>query len=243
MEFNLIGVKMKKLFLPLFLTVALLCTQQIIAQTQINQANIYSFPYSINATGSYILTSNLVVPNGASYGIYVTAPNVTINLNGFTISGNVVCTNTNCNFNGVTYGIYSSYPNTTVMNGAISGFYYDVIVGTGNIKDIAASSAYVGIYGNAANIHNNTVFSCMGYGIYVNYGTATNNTISDIGYYGIYGINATVVNNNVTGAKINGIVVSTGLAMGNSTLNNTSSDLVLQNGAIGSSNACTHGAC
>jgi hypothetical protein len=64
------------------------------AKHEIDQATIKAdggFPYKITKTGSYKLTSNLVVPAGVD-GIDVLAPNVTIDLNGFSITGPVVCT-------------------------------------------------------------------------------------------------------------------------------------------------------
>ncbi len=60
---------------------------------QINQSTVAvngnratnGFPYIINQPGSYQLTSNLVVPAGAN-GIGIAASNVTLDLNGFTIT-------------------------------------------------------------------------------------------------------------------------------------------------------------
>jgi hypothetical protein len=62
------------------------------------------FPVTISASGSYILTSNLVATNG---GIVIAASNVTIDLNGFTISG----TGTGIN--------QTSGSNVTVRNGIV----------------------------------------------------------------------------------------------------------------------------
>lgn len=47
----------------------------------------------ISVPGSYYLASNLAVPPGRSYGIEVTASDVTIDLNGFTITGQGVAVN------------------------------------------------------------------------------------------------------------------------------------------------------
>src|SRR5215472_5508177 len=65
---------------------------------QINQATIAAsgnrstggFPFTITQPGSYILTGNIVVSLGG--GIEIASDNVTIDLNGFTISGPVRCT-------------------------------------------------------------------------------------------------------------------------------------------------------
>src|SRR5258708_40205077 len=43
---------------------------------------ISALPFQIKNSGSYYLTTNLVVSNG-NFGIYITAGNVTLDLNGF----------------------------------------------------------------------------------------------------------------------------------------------------------------
>lgn len=58
--------------------------QSTVAATALNRAT-NGFPYIINQPGSYQLTSNLVVPAGTN-GIGIAASNVTLDLNGFTIT-------------------------------------------------------------------------------------------------------------------------------------------------------------
>jgi hypothetical protein len=63
------------------------------ARQEIDQSVVRSeggFPYKIKKSGSYKLTSNLVIPAGKD-GIDVMASDVTIDLNGFGIIGPVVC--------------------------------------------------------------------------------------------------------------------------------------------------------
>jgi hypothetical protein len=58
-------------------------------QILINQSTIMAaggFPYVISQPGSYKLSGNLIVPNGVS-GISITANNVTLDLNGFSMTG------------------------------------------------------------------------------------------------------------------------------------------------------------
>src|SRR5262249_23789179 len=52
--------------------------------------NAGGFPLKITAPGSYKLFSNLVVPANAD-GILIQSNDVTLDLNGFTIAGGVVC--------------------------------------------------------------------------------------------------------------------------------------------------------
>lgn len=69
---------------------------------------------SINAPGSYVLTKDIVVTSGT--GIYITASDVTLDLNGFTLSQT----------GGASYvdgiGIDPSQTNVEIRNGSIKGF-------------------------------------------------------------------------------------------------------------------------
>jgi hypothetical protein len=84
------------------------------------------FPVTISQPGSYRLSSNLTVPDGNTTAIQVTSTNVTIDLNGFSIIGPVVCTGepvTSCNPSGASgVGIVTSSNTTvTVTNGTVQG--------------------------------------------------------------------------------------------------------------------------
>src|SRR5580693_1218836 len=67
----------------------------------INQANALAgnvtpgdapgFPVTISVAGSYRLSSNLTVPDANTDAIDITVSHVTIDLNGFSIIGQVVC--------------------------------------------------------------------------------------------------------------------------------------------------------
>src|SRR5579883_3250123 len=118
-------------------TVTVLCVTAYGQPVEINQAYVAQFstnyassgfPFVITQPGSYKVTSNLKVPAGLD-GIDIRSNDVTLDLNGFTISGPVACTGVglavNCpNGTGVTIGIYSDIPytNITVRNGSVVGF-------------------------------------------------------------------------------------------------------------------------
>jgi len=86
--------------ISLFAT-ALLAASGAFAQTAIDQNKALAgnvtpgdtpgFPVTLSAPGSYKLTGNLTVPQG-SKGIVITADEVTLDLNGFRISGPSKCT-------------------------------------------------------------------------------------------------------------------------------------------------------
>ena len=82
-------------------------------------------------SGSYRLAGNLNVPDAATTVIEITADNVTLDLNGFAISGPNVCTPnpTRCTYSGGSgIGIVAVGPpgvvspaNVRVMNGVVRG--------------------------------------------------------------------------------------------------------------------------
>lgn len=89
------------------------------------------FPVSIDEPGSYVLTSNLTTAAlddpTATTAIVVSADNVTLDMNGFSISGPTVCscsTATSCTPTGTAGGIEVSslaVSGLTVFNGSIAG--------------------------------------------------------------------------------------------------------------------------
>jgi hypothetical protein len=120
-----------------------------------------SFPAcgTINNSGSYALTGNL---SATGTCITVDADDVTIDLKGFTISGN-----------GTGTGIFSpvgfpSHTNLSILNGTIKGFGTGIFVdGTGlSVENVRVlSNQSTGIAGPACTIRNNTVRFNQGTGI------------------------------------------------------------------------------
>jgi hypothetical protein len=84
-----------------------------------------SFPLTISQPGSYRLRSNIVIPNANTTGILVTADDVTLDLNGWTVRGVTVCTGspvTSCTPTGTGNGIDGAgVSNLVVKNGAVRG--------------------------------------------------------------------------------------------------------------------------
>ena len=83
------------------------------------------FPVEIFTSASFRLTSDLVVPAGASAGIAVYATGTRIDLNGFTISGGTQCSGqpTTCTPVGNGVGIDASgASDVRIQNGRVSGF-------------------------------------------------------------------------------------------------------------------------
>ena len=72
------------------------------------------FPVSINASGSYRLTSDLQVPTSTASGITISADDVTLDLNGFKILGPGTL--------GADGVFIDGHQNVEVRNGTIRGF-------------------------------------------------------------------------------------------------------------------------
>ena len=87
------------------------------------------FPYKITTSGSYRLASNLVVSEVNTNGIDVLTDNVTLDLNGFAITGPVVCSGPPVTCSppsrsvGVNTGEFiAAHDNIAVSNGVVQGF-------------------------------------------------------------------------------------------------------------------------
>ncbi len=104
------------------------------------------YPVSISRSGSYRLSGNLTVADADTGGILITAPNVTLDLNGFSVLGPVHCiyngAEVACDDTGNGVGIQSSVPGlneyegNAISNGVVRGFgHHGVSVGYGTLID------------------------------------------------------------------------------------------------------------
>jgi hypothetical protein len=167
------------------------------------------FPVEIENAGSYRLTSDLILDGLASARIVVTAGDVTIDLNGFTVAGPVTCSGSpvQCTDKGfVGHGIDAlSAPGVTVRNGVVRGNVDGVRVGQqGRVEDVrAAHNGRDGISILGGVVENCTAVLNGSRGIYAVDGSLIHgNTASHNGGDGIYLINRGLVSNNVT--RLNG---------------------------------------
>ena len=99
---------------------------------EINQASVAAgggFPRTIDQPGSYVLTSDLVVPTVNTTAISITAEGVTLDLGGFSIRGPVTCSgdgttrgqNTACSASGTGIGIAVDGGTAVIRNGFVRG--------------------------------------------------------------------------------------------------------------------------
>lgn len=151
---------------------------------EINQAKVLAnggFPYVASTSASYRLTGNLTVSSTTADAIDVSASGVTIDLNGFAITGPGGSTSGN--------GISGAgATDLTVENGTISGFGGNAAIRTGNngmIKNVHTGSNGQGIVaGNGSAISDNvahdnsgTGINCNGSGCAISGNAAYNNAV------------------------------------------------------------------
>jgi hypothetical protein len=140
--------------------------------TLINQSTVTAaggFPFNILVPGSYKLSGNLQVPANAN-GIQISASGVTLDLNGFSITGPIICQGQNCTpHTGDTTGIFYTVTRTVIRNGHISGFdngiQADVIPG-GTIEDVhITNTPGFGIFTINTLVRHNEISATGGFGL------------------------------------------------------------------------------
>ena len=172
---------------------------------------ISSLPFSITQPGSYYVTTNLYVASGD--GISISAGNVTVDLNGFALTGG----------GGSGIGIHFSpspavnETNVTVRNGSLSGWGYGVAASTGShnfvLEHLAVSDC--ANYGIGSPVGPIFVRDCISDyngtdGIYAYNSQITDCDASNNGNIGICGINCTVRNCSVVNNGNYGVLISPG---------------------------------
>lgn len=148
------------------------------------------YPVTISQAGSYRLTSNLIQSDPNVNVIDITHDNVTVDLNGFTISGSNVCTlsadawpgkTISCNGMGAGYGVYAAaHANVSVVNGNING------MGAGCIRISSFDP------GEAQRVENVRVSHCGGIGIRIGKGSVARSGASFCSGGGIYLVNGEI---------------------------------------------------
>jgi hypothetical protein len=155
---------MSRIVSRLFVFIMLLGTVQAFAAVKatdgtvlINQAVVLDaggFPFHITQPGNYKLAGSLVVPANTT-GILIESNDVTLDLNGFGISGTVVCDNQGDNCTGLpatgdTSGVEAvlGFVNgqranifgVTIRNGHVRGFTNGILTFGGLVEEITAQS-------------------------------------------------------------------------------------------------------
>jgi hypothetical protein len=201
------------------------------------------FPVTITTPGSYRLSGDLVVPAGA-HGIVILTDDVTIDLNGFAISGPSAPL-------ASTRGIYAATAQRriTVLNGRVSNFGYGIlltgphghiqrIVATGNVQD-GIYAGYQGIVLDCTSMKNGSGISM------VQGGVVRGNTVADNQAQGVWVVGSSlVVGNSVRSNGAAGLQLDalSGYADNVLTGNNSGGAQVIGGKQLGA-NVCGAGPC
>ncbi len=204
---------------------------------QINQARALAgnvtagdtagFPITINTSGYYVLTSNLVVPNQNTTAIVINANNVTIDLNGFAMLGPNVC---------ATDGFSPAQPCTAPAGSTYAGIGVDggsqtpnTVSNTRVINGTIDGVGGMGIFGNVnMRIEGVNVSNCGSYGIYTFGGLIKDVLVRACGNTGIATSGALITNSRSLFNRGYGIWTMAGSVLtGNIVMQNLSYGFVL----------------
>jgi len=186
------------------------------------------YPVSLTTSGSYVLTSNLTV-TGTSAAISIDADDVTVDLNGFTISGPVICSGSGSTLQcstGASSGAgvqNNSYARLTVRDGVIRGFFYGVVAG------------------ESARVERLTITDTLQDGIYGLDGLiAVGNHVRNAADEGIEAQNRVQIRDNIIeGCTATGLVVANAAVVRGNTLSQNGAGMNTGLGAMISENSVT----
>ncbi len=173
------------------------------------------FPVTITLSGSYRLSGNLTVPDANTSAIVVAGgvTGVTIDLNGFTISGPTVCGSFPIVCSPVGSGIGVSAPlgarAVTVRNGTIVGMGRSAVQLESTLNTIdnitAISNGLVGIFANTATVTHNRATKNGFNGLLVGSSVVMYNLAVQNGGAGIGGISNLIINNTLIANALVGV--------------------------------------
>ena len=232
----------------------------------INQATVMAaggFPYQINNSGSYRLSGNLVVSAGAD-GIDINASNVTLDLNGFAISGPGSCTGSGAtiscqNESGVGISCGGNAPTqVTIRNGTVTGFRAgvgilafdepaDALIEEIRAHDNNTGIDFEGIVGGSAVLRRNVASRNSIYGILC-YGqnggcVVTDNAANFNGSIGISTFFSTVTENVANSNALFGLNMNSSGLFGSNTLELNGTGPVFSPGVSQKNNDCSGSSC
>lgn len=219
--------------------------QTCAVQTGCFPGDISGFVVTINAPGSYRLTSNLVLPNENSSGVQVNAPNVSIDLNGFSIlrSGcEAGCSQVSGAGTGIGVGIFPA-SGASVRNGSIIGMgSWGVVLDTASACEVrnlrVGLSGIEGIrVGNNSIVSENAVYGSGEFGIHALGSVVTGNSLQDngdsSGDAGIVAVDSTISGNRVINSGGDaGIQASASTILGNTVLGSAGLGIWATTGSI-----------
>lgn len=185
--------------------------QVLIDQNKVMAGNVTAgdasgFPLTLSQPGHYKLTGPLTVPAGVN-GVEITGPDVTLDLNGFAISGPNSCSqNSNTRVVTCTMAATAGYYNGVVhaadgaqrfalRNGSVRGFTGRGVVGGDNIRLENLNIAHNAGHGYTSSTYSQTgvymenvaIETNAGTGVMGNVGMIVRSRIASNGSHGVYG--------------------------------------------------------
>lgn len=152
------------------------------------------FPVTISQPGSYRLMGNLNLTDASVHAIHITADNVTLDLNGFTVQGPVTCTGYSpsaltCTAASNTGVLADNGRAATVHGGYVRGFQFGVYLsGPGRIEGVHVSDTSergISDFSTDSHVAGNSVRRSGGGGI-AGWGLVRDNSVSLTRAAGIY---------------------------------------------------------
>lgn len=187
------------------------------------------YPVTISASGTYRLTGNLIVPDGNTTAILITASNVTLDLNGFTIgcqtAGGTPCgpSSPGAIGDGVA-STSSSVTNVVVRNGTIANMGHSgTSLYSGRVEDVRAiANGGNGITVSDSSKPGSVVTGCTaqdngsnGIRCY-DYCQITNNVVLHNGGWGVAAVEGVLITGNTISSNTShGIYITSGNVVGN----------------------------
>jgi len=201
------------------------------------------FPIQICQSGSYRLSGNLTVP-GTADGIDISAANVTLDLNGFTIGGPISCegfpvVQEDCSPSAAGFGVQATGANFRIMDGTVRGFKFGIVgqsLGFRVEKIEAFNNLFDGIlctvsYSGSVLLSDNNASLNGRYGIWVLGGVISNNVVNENGGGGINTGHSTISNNTILANGGGGIQTDCPSSIVGNTLSDNQGPAITLNGS------------
>ncbi len=194
---------------------------------------IESLPYTISGPGSYYFTKNLEFSAASGNAITINSGNVTLDLNGFTLSSTAGVT-------GAAISCDLNISNIEIKNGMIAGNTAVTVSGTPPVWNKNLSGFSTGVYALADRqrnflISHLQVSGCRIFGIYVGYSSISYSTVSSNGNTGILADNGSITNSTASRNGNDGIHAEFGSVTNSTAETNGYNGIAITAGSVSSS--------
>ena len=206
------------------------------------------FPVTICQAGSYKLSGNLTVPDKDTTAIQITSSSVSLDLNGFAITGPGTCGRHAC-LGGAGDGVNvnGSLTNVKIANGVITGVGHDAVFGDAGsavaVERLQISSANFGVrlFGGGT-VSNVKVDNMLNWGINCSSCTVESSRATNCFYGFAIDQYSTMLRNLATGNDA-GAFLGSNVGYGENVFTNNSLDIVSSGAVSMGNNVCGSATC